>query len=198
MKNILMVDDHPLFLHGTRLMIEASFPQINVSTAIDFSSAKQHLQQQLPDLLLFDLMLPDKDGLKGLQELVNAYPTLSIIIISAHDDKAHIQTSMAYGAKGYLPKTSTPDEIIFALKKVHQGGCYTPDWFSSSKKIKVSKRKHEILMLVSKNSSNKEIAKVLNISEGTVKQHLYAVFKQLKVKNRKEAAHYVKEHFKTL
>jgi DNA-binding NarL/FixJ family response regulator len=105
---------------------------------------------------------------------------------------------MAYGAKGYLPKTSTPDDIIFTLTKVYQGGNYTPDWFSSSNKIKISERKREILMLVYKNKSNKEIASKLKISEGTVKQHLYTVFKQLKVKNRKEAAYYVKEHFKTL
>jgi DNA-binding NarL/FixJ family response regulator len=204
MKNILIVDDHPLFLHGMYLMIKASFADINVETVDNFSLCKRQLKRKLPDLLLFDLMLPDKEGIEGLQELTQCYPSLIIVVLSAHTDQTYIQTSIACGAKGYIPKTSTPDEFTRALKKIDQGERYMPKRLISSgnqkiinsvnNTIKISKRKREILMLVSQKLSNKAIANKLDISEGTVKQHLYATFKKLKVKTRKEAAQYASKH----
>ncbi len=149
---------------------------------------------------MLDLLLPDQEGFEGLKELTYSYPRLTIAILTSSEDKKHIQNARYFGAKGYICKTSSPDELLIAINKLLAGEYYFPQDISPSKlyilskqkKFKLTSRQAEILHLVSKGHSNKNIANILFISEGTVKQHLYKVFKILKVKNRQQAVQYYK------
>jgi DNA-binding NarL/FixJ family response regulator len=189
MKNILIVDDHPIFLQGVKTIIDASPLDVIVSTATDIATTKKQLEHQQPDLLLLDLMLPDAKGFDGLQELVTHYPLLTIAILSSSEDTIHIQTAIKYGVKGYIFKTIDFDEILVAIEKMLSGGCYLPllEVVNSTQKYKLTTRQSEILHLVSQGLSNKRIAESLYISENTVKKHLNSIFKILKVKNRIQA-----------
>lgn len=189
MKNILIVEDHPIFLQGITMMIDASPLDITVNTAINLAEAKQQLKRQQPDLLLLDLMLPDTKGVDGLQEIVDCYPSLIIAVLSSSEDKQHIQIAIEYGVKGYLFKTADFDEVLIAIEKILSGGCYLPNFdVITLQKGKLTARQLEILNLVSQGLSNKSIAKRLYISESTVKKHLNSIFKILKVKSRIQAA----------
>jgi len=192
-----MVDDHPLFLQGMVLIMRSLLPTFTLSTAANFAETKQALKNKIPDLLLLDLFLPDQDGFEGLKELTYSYPTLTIAILTSSEDKKHIQNARYFGAKGYICKTSSPDELLIAINKLLAGEYYFPhicpsesSILNKKNKLKLTSRQAEILHLVSEGQSNKNIAKTLFISEGTVKQHLHKVFKVLKVKNRQQAVQY--------
>jgi len=189
MKNLLIIDDHPIVLHGIKLMLDASHLDITVNIATDFSSAKQYLNQQLPDLLLLDLILPDIKGFDGLEELVSCYPSLTIAIFSSSEDEIHIQMAIKYGVKGYIFKTTHFDDILVAIENLLAGGCSLPEAnLLPIQKYALTARQVEILNLVSQGLSNKHIAEKLYISENTVKKHINSIFKILKVKNRIQAA----------
>lgn len=200
MKHLLMVDDHPLFLQGMVLIINILLPDLTVATATNIKDAKQAIKKQMPDLLLLDLMLSNKQGFKNLKALVQHYPTLTISIFSSSEDKFHIQNAMYFGAKGYIFKTLEPDELVIAINQLLTGTCYFPKTIYTSEynaintqnKLKLTSRQMEILHLVSIGYNNKKISSTLFISEGTVKQHLHKVFKILNVKNRQQAVYHVK------
>jgi len=190
MKKLLIVDDHPIFLQGIRLMINESPLEISVTIAENFTSAKQQLNRQQPDLLLLDLMLPDTKGFDGLQELVTLYPSLSIAILSSSEDKTHIQAALKHGVKGYIFKTASFDDVLVAVESLLAGRCYLPksEEGTALQACKLTARQLEVLTLVSQGLSNKNIAKKLHISENTVKKHLNSMFKILNVKNRIQAS----------
>lgn len=201
MKSVLIVDDHPIFLQGITMIINTSPLDIKISTATNLAKTKQQLNQQQPDLLLFDLMLPDTTGFDGLQELVTTYPTLNIAILSSSEDKLHIEKAIAYGVKGYLFKTFDLDELLAAIEKILLGGCYLPKSHClpipetiTSQQAKLTVRQLEVLHLVCQGLSNKKIAEKLYISENTVKKHLNTAFKTLKVKSRTQAAQYINKN----
>jgi DNA-binding NarL/FixJ family response regulator len=192
MKNILILDDHPIFLQGISMVINASSLEVSVKTTTNLSTAKQELQKRPPDLLLLDLLLPDTEGFTGLQEIISDYPSQRIAILSSSEDKVHIQTTIKYGVKGYIFKTLDFDEVLVAIETLLAGGAYLPKSTSiKPKKRELTARQFEILNLVSHGFSNQNIAKRLYISESTVKKHLNATFKILNVKNRIQAAQYL-------
>ncbi len=193
MKKILIVDDHPVYLQGLAMLMRESSLDVRVNMVADFTHAKQKIKQQQPDLLLLDLMLPDTKDFNGLQELIADYPSLTIAILSASEDKAHIRTAIKHGAKGYIFKTLSLDELLIAIEIMLSGECYLPECqVLDIQESQLTKRQIEIICLVSQGLSNKEIAKKLHISESTVKKHLYSIFKKLKVKNRIQAIQWIK------
>jgi DNA-binding NarL/FixJ family response regulator len=194
MKNVLIEDDHPVFLQGITLIIKLSPLDITIDTAANLAETKQILKQQQPDLLLLDLLLPDTNDFDGLEELMATYPSLPIAIISSSEDTKHIQTAFNYGVKGYIFKTLDLDELLAAIEKILTGKCYFPESYclpesenALAEKNKLTPRQIEILNLVRQGLSNKKISKKLYIAESTVKKHLNSIFKILNVKNRLQA-----------
>ena len=196
---ILLVDDHPLFIEGIRGVLQRLDDNLAIQTAGSCEEAiERTAEDDDVDLLLLDLNLPGVSGLDGLVELRHQLPATPIVLISASEDRNKVLRAIELGAKGYIPKSSTPDIIITALQLVLSGGVYLPmavlDTVNSSQ-LKtcnadgqtLTPRQVEVLGLVAEGLSNKAIANRLSMAENTVRVHISAILRFLDVTNRTEA-----------
>lgn len=194
MFTLLIADDHPLFLDGLALLLAAMLPDSRILQAQDMTLVRQHLSAQPVDLLLLDRVMPGMDGMDRLTELAETWPQLPVAIISASDSSQHIREALDAGAAGFIPKTTSPSDMVIAVKRLLAGKTYIPQqaWQSIRKvyvngEISLSARQHEILTLLGEGSGNKQIADRLQLAEGTIKQHLNNIFRALGVTNRTQA-----------
>ncbi len=202
---VLIADDHELFLKGLEMILTDSFPQIELCLAKDYLEIFEIISHQRDfDLILTDLAMPGAKWLQALEKIHNTLPETPIIILSAVFDKEVVQKTIELGAAGYIPKTSSNAIIVGAVNLVMSGGVYIPpellqdtkqDEFDLLKQIEdipassdnakiLSPRQIEVLQLISKGQSNKQIAYELGLTEGTVKLHVTAILKLLNVYNR--------------
>jgi len=202
---VMIVDDHAMFREGLRLVLEQLPQQVELVEARSLSECLSAIERNRDfDLLLLDLMLPDARGLSGLEAVREAAPDLPVVILSASEDGDDMVAAIERGAMGYIPKASSTRILLGALQLVLNGGIYVPPSLitnapaadarqrtaSSSRDnaaVALTKRQREILMELTKGKSNKEIARDLNLAEGTVKIHVTAVLKALRVRNRMQA-----------
>ncbi len=155
------------------------------------------------DLALLDMHLPGMDGRAGLRELRQAQPALPVVMVSGEESSIEIRASLDDGAAGYIPKASSEQEMRAALQLVMAGGVYVPQAALSAAPAApaeswtvrrreradlLTPRQLEVLSLIARGLTNREICSVLSIAEGTVKAHLAAIFEALDVTNRTEAA----------
>jgi len=192
MQNILVADDHPVFLDGLTALLSSILPKSIIHNASNLQQVKTQLSYSQIDLLLLDRVMPGMDGMKVVPTLLQQYPKLNICIISASDSNQHIREALESGAIGYIPKIYEPKKIIEALNRILSGSLFIPEeaWSIKPKHtdndidIELSPRQLEILQAISQGQSNKSIARELNITEGTVKQHVSNIFKRVNVNNR--------------
>lgn len=193
---ILVVDDHPLIQQA----LAAALPQldgaIDVLAALDRDSTRAALARH-PNcaLVLLDLALPGAHGFDLLGELVRDYRRIPVVVLSATHDRATVATALAAGARGYVAKTSTPDELIDAIRTVLGGGrSVTSDYERPRTAIAdlpvavygLTQRQADVLRLLIQGKPNKLICRDLELSEGTVKVHVSAILKALNVRTRSE------------
>jgi DNA-binding NarL/FixJ family response regulator len=201
---ILVCDDHAVFRAGLRAvlgelsgdaeLLEAS----DVAQALALAGAHDDLE-----LALLDLHMPGTDGRTGLRQLRSAHPTLPVVIVSAADDPLEMRRALDEGAAGFVPKSSRSEELVAALRLVLAGGVYVPraaleapaaDASGERRQRRreragtLTARQIEVLSLMARGLTNREICGVLKIAEGTVKTHIAAIFETLEVTNRTEAA----------
>jgi DNA-binding NarL/FixJ family response regulator len=136
--------------------------------------------------------MPVMNGLETLKALLKKFPTAKIIMLTTSDMEEDIYNSMQQGAKGYLLKDAAPKEIIDAIRQVFNGDCVVPEHILNviacrSQQDDLSPRQLEVLGLLVKGLTNKEIGIALGISYTSVKTHLEAIYKRLNVANRQEA-----------
>jgi DNA-binding NarL/FixJ family response regulator len=176
---ILVVDDHVLIreaLHGvlkklTRdpVVLEAS----NCAQTMEAIASNPDIS-----LILLDLMLPDRDGFSMLAELRERNPAMSVVVLSAVQDRANVMKALDLGAMGYIPKSARNEVMLSALQPTDLG---------------FTDRQLEVLALIVQGKNNKSICQMLNLAEPTVKNHVTAILKALKVANRAEAVIAVNE-----
>ncbi len=200
--SILIVDDHPLIRDALReTLLKGSVP-VRVSMADSLESALEQLgEPQAIDLVLLDLGIPGHHGLSALWTLREHFPEQPVAIFSADCESATIQSALASGASGYLPKHSSASVIQHALGLILAGDIYVPlDALAASAQpapaaapaadapnpLALPTRQREIVELVAQGLSNKEICRQLNISPNTVKTHLATIFETLGVRSRYE------------
>lgn len=200
---ILLADDHPLFREGVKHVLMLLGEGVNIVDAHDYPSlfAEAAAHPDL-DLVLADLYMPGMGGHEGIAEFRNQFPDTPLVIMTASESRVDARRALASGALGYVLKSSPSQEMLDALIRVLDGGIYVPpilvgdeqpdDPFSlmplSSKGIRLTHRQLEVLKLLLQGKPNKIIARELDLSEGTVKIHVAAIFKALGVTNRTEAA----------
>ena len=191
MQRILVADDHPIFLDGLVTLLELTLPSTSIYSASTIQQVQTRLRKkESVNLLLLDRVMPGMDRMKRVPELLAQYPNLTICVISASESSQHIREALDNGAAGYIPKIYDPQKVLFAINKILSGGLFIPEeaWTLSpknaNKNATLSPRQIEVIQIISQGKSNKDIARVLNITEGTVKQHVCNIFKLLKVKNR--------------
>jgi DNA-binding NarL/FixJ family response regulator len=203
---ILVCDDHAIFRAGLRAVLAELADEAELLEASNVAEALALARAQ-PDLALalLDLHLPGTDGRSGLRQLRVAHPTLPVVIVSAVDDPDEMRQVLDDGAAGFIPKASSSQQLLAALRLVLSGGAYVPREALAAVRTEPSpaetrrarrreragsltERQLEVLSLMARGLTNREICGVLDIREGTVKTHVAAIFEALEVTNRTEAA----------
>jgi DNA-binding NarL/FixJ family response regulator len=199
---ILIADDHELFREGLRQILEQMDPAMTIVEAADFQQAIETVERENDiDIVLMDIAMPGgvwNDTLPRLKDLLPE--RVPVIIVSASDDRRQVLETITLGAAGFIPKTSSSRVMMSALQLVLAGGVYLPpallqqggDMTDAAgvphgADALLTPRQREVLALLGKGQANKEIARALQLAEGTVKLHVTAILKTLGVNNRTRA-----------
>ena len=201
---LLLVDDHALFREGLKFLLRGLDDELVVDEAESCAAATTRQGQFTYDLILLDLNLPGVGGLEALAAIRAAFPQTPVVVLSGEDDPRTIRATIEQGAMGFVPKSSTPEILIQALKLILAHGVYLPvsaldgdaapvphaaRESSDAVLASLSARQLEVLRCVIQGQPNKLIARNLALSESTVKAHLSAVFRALGAHNRTEAVY---------
>jgi len=211
---VLVVDDHALIRDALRRVLEQLEREVTVVEAGDCGQAFRVIEAQPDlDLVLLVLNLPGMHGLAALTELRTRYPAVSVVVVSAANDRASVTQALDHGAMGFIPKSSSNEVLASALRLVLSGGIYIPpeilgraepqmepgsvgspasDAGSSPRRLLPSdlgltERQAQILILLMQGKSNKLICRELDLAESTVKNHVTHVLKTLNVTSRTQA-----------
>ena len=208
---ILLVEDHALFREGFRLLLQQIDPQAQILEAGDARSALECASAHDDlSLVLLDLGLPDMPGLDVITEFRERFPAYPVVVLSGSDDRDTVMASLDRGAMGFIPKASNSQLLMGALQLVFAHGVYIPPSVlvrpsgsannsgsasapshtrSAGKpsELGLTERQVEVLRLLVQGQSNKLIARQLDLAEATVKAHVTAVLRALKVTTRTQA-----------
>jgi two-component system NarL family response regulator len=190
---IMIVDDHPSMRVGLIALIQGQNDMDVVAEASNGEEAIVVYEDVLPDVVLMDLRMPEMNGIEALMVILKKFPEAKIIILSTFDWDEDIHLAIQSGAKSYLLKDASVEEITDVIRRVYSGEYAIPAGVArrleeSAQRKQLSEREREVLEYLIKGRSNKEIAAKLYISEETVKSHLKSLFVKLQVRDRTEAA----------
>jgi len=211
--SVLVADDHSLYRAGLSFLLKDRLGFDSVIEAANFDAALDRLSERAEiELALFDLSMPGISGPESLSVVKETYPGLRVAIVSGSEDRDDVLRTVATGLSGYVPKSLSDDEIVGALQDILDGRIYVPRFMtahgsssggksspSEHSEIRggpgggavtkpISPRQRDVLDCVRRGLSNKEIARELDIAEGTVKIHLAALFSHFGARNRTELA----------
>jgi DNA-binding NarL/FixJ family response regulator len=197
---LIIADDHPLFRGALREAVAGLFEQGAIGEAGTFDEVAALLERGSDvDLILLDLSMPGVRGFSGLMYLRAQFPSVPIVVVSANDDPAVIRRCMDLGTSGFIPKTLGVEEMRMAIKRVLDGGVWTPpdvdlaagtDAETSdlmARLTSLTPQQVRVLMMLSEGLLNKQIAYELSVSEATVKAHVSAILQKLGVESRTQA-----------
>ncbi len=190
---VLIVDDHPVVRTGLALMIKYEPGMEVVAETGDGAEAVQLFRQHQPDVMLMDLRMPGMGGVDAITAILKEFPDACIIVLTTYDGDEDIYRGLQAGARGYLLKGTSCDELLDAIRKVHAGQTYIPVEVGAKLAIRLSgpqlsKREQDVLRLLGTGMSNREIANTLGIAEGTIKFHVNNILTKLQVNDRTQAA----------
>jgi DNA-binding NarL/FixJ family response regulator len=195
----LIVDDHPIMREGVAAVLQQAVEGAEVLHAETGADAFALIAGRPNiDVVFLDLMLPDPGGLAVLEELGGRHPGLPIIMLSSSEEPTDVRRALALGALGYVPKSASSATLLAALRLVLAGEIYVPPFVvhdarehepsvAGTAGAALTERQIEVLRLVANDQTNKQIAYQLAVSEKTVKAHVTAIFRALRVANRAEA-----------
>src|SRR5262249_22042553 len=192
---VLLADDHQVVRVGLHAMLDPS-PDIEVvGEAGDGAEAIALVRDLNPDVALMDLRMPKMDGVAAIARLRELAPAVAVLVLTTYDTDADIVRAIEAGATGYLLKDTTREELLHAIRSAGAGRSALAPSVASRLVARMatpahsalSAREIEVLELVARGRSNKEIARVLHLSEATVKTHLVHSFSKLGVEDRTEA-----------
>ncbi|MGC2404014.1 MAG: response regulator transcription factor [Acidobacteriaceae bacterium] len=190
---ILIVDDHPVIRAGLRSMLRTQAELEVVGSAASGEEALSKLSQTQPDVLLLDLRMHGMSGVETLLAMRRRADDARVIILTSFETDEDIYRAVQAGAQGYLLKDTGLKEMVEAIRTVHAGKKYIPRDIASRlaermMRTDLTPREIEILKLLAKGPTNKQIGHALGISENTVKNHVNSVIEKLEVSDRTEAA----------
>lgn len=211
MIRVLLVDDQSLIRQGLKALLELE-PDLQVvgeadngQNALDLIETLQGTPLQ-PDVVMMDVRMPVMDGVAATREISDRFAGTKVLVLTTFDDDEYVATALRYGAIGYLLKDTPSEELAAAIRAVHKG--YTqlgpglvekimakvpaaapvPPASPPSSWDELTPREQEVLRMIAKGASNREIAKALYISEGTVKNHVTNILNRLNLRDRTQAA----------
>ena len=209
MIKLLVIEDHALVREGLVQTLRQLADEVEISAVADYDGAVALLENgHRFDLILLDLGLPGIDGLSCLKAFRKRYPATPVVILSAFDDAQTVSKAMKTGAASFVPKTYSSERLLNILHEVLAGEVFTPDPAPAGSvailpagrnggkggnggadpaDFGLSERLTEVLGLMASGKSNRDIAKLLGLTEGTVKVHMTRIFKALRVTSRTQA-----------
>ncbi|MDP1740545.1 MAG: response regulator transcription factor [Polaromonas sp.] len=184
---IFVIDDHPLMREAVVLLIRRLHTKASVTELDRLAAVTGAVEQDgMPDVICLDLKLPDTHGVSGVRELRQQFPDVPIVVLSAAPAEDFRDLSLEAGADVYIEKSAGATEISRVLKSFLDDSS-DPEAITDPEKL--SKRQKQLLVMLDRGMSNRDIANELQISEHTVKVHLWRLFRRLNVKSRSQASH---------
>ena len=204
---VVLVDDHPVWRDGVRADLAASGLAEVVGEASDGGEGIEVALEHMPDVVLMDLQLPTVSGVEATRRIVEGAPHVKVLVLSASAEEEHVLEAVKAGASGYLLKSSTSAELIDAVRRVRSGEpVFTPslaglvlDEFrrvasggatASTDEPQLTPRENEVLKLVAKGYTYREIGEKLFISTKTVQNHVQNILTKLQLRKRYELMRY--------
>lgn len=199
---VVLVDDHDLIRRGIRTMLESEPGLEVVGEASDGTKVSQLVEETFPDVVVIDVVMPQKDGIEATAEIKDRFPNVGVVVLSGHDEQQFIFDALKAGASGYLLKTADLEEVVSTVRAVAAGqakidpevAAKVLSEFQSYQQSDIQEayqpltpREREILQLMSEGLPNKTIATRLSISERTVTTHVANIYTKLQVNNRVSA-----------
>ncbi len=203
MIRVLLVDDQSLFVEGLRMVLSVEEGIVVVGEAKDGASALAMVESARPHVVLMDLRMPGMDGVEATKRISARFPRVNVLVLTTFDDDVSIFRALRAGAVGYLVKDSARDVLVGAIRAAHRGDSVLAphvarrlvDEFAKlatrgpdSAAHPLSEREVDVLRLLARGASNKEIAIALGLVEGTVKNHVSRILEKLGVDDRTQAA----------
>ena len=201
---VMVVDDHPLLRRGVMDVLALQEGLMVVGEASDGAEAVEKAKELAPDVIIMDLEMPNMTGLEATRVLQEVLPTANILMFTVSDKQADLFSAMHAGAKGYILKNAAAPDLIRAVFHIAQGGVIiSPDMAAKLLgELKVAAepledemaeavltpREAEVLALVAKGASNKEMGTTLFVSENTIKTHMRNIMDKLHLANRSQAS----------
>jgi DNA-binding NarL/FixJ family response regulator len=189
---VILVDDHPVVRFGLAAIIGLQPDMVVVAEAGSGEEACAICDKRAADVALMDLRLPGLSGVEAIRAIRKSHPKLRFIVLTTYDGDEDIHKALEAGAQAYLLKGMSHNELVNAIRAVHSGLKYIPASVSKSlaerpPHSELSAREMEVLELIVKGHSNREIGEALGISEATVKWHVNIILSRLNVSDRTQA-----------
>ena len=190
---VLIVEDHPIMRFGIATIIDATPDMTTVAQAGSGEEAVELYEKHLPDVTLMDLQLPGISGVDAIRTIMARHGNGKFVVLTTYEGDEDIHQALEAGARSYLIKGMPHEALVSALRRVHAGGKFLPPPVSRALSSRtpnsdLSSREREVLKLIVKGRSNKEIADDLGITESTVKCHVGVILMRLNVTDRTQAA----------
>ncbi len=203
MIKVLLADDHSIVRAGLRRIIEESGEMEVIAEAADGREAIRKAHDHLPDVAVIDISMPNVDGLEVIRQLRNEDPELPILVLTMHEEGQYVVRAIEAGAMGYVTKQSAPEQLVKAIRKVHDGHRYLTDEAAEALALRVAKGTHgrspletlsmrelQVLRRLALGNTNREIARAYHISIKTVDTYRSRILKKLDLRNNAELSRF--------
>ncbi|NEU76935.1 response regulator transcription factor [Hassallia byssoidea VB512170] len=207
MIRVLLVDDQALFRQGLASLLSLEEDLEIVGQASHGFEAIALTQTLQPDVILMDVRMPICDGVVATGEIHQRFPWIRILVLTTFDEDEYIWKSLQAGALGYLLKSTPSAQLATAIRTLHQGHCQLgptiapkvfaqlhPPAIKQNLHYHLTERESEVLKLISQGKNNREIAQILYLTEGTVKNYVTQILGRLGLRDRTQAALWAKEN----
>lgn len=189
---VLIVDDHPIMRVGIAAIVDSTPDMTVVAQAGSGEEAVDLYGKLLPDIVLMDLRLPGISGVEAIRTVMARHPDARFVVLTTYEGDEDIHQALEAGARSYIIKGMPHEALVIALRRVHSGGRFLPQPVTRALHARIpnsdlSAREREVLGLIVRGKSNKEIASELGITEATVKCHVSVILMRLNVNDRTQA-----------